>query len=175
MKDSVFRSEIVYDESPEGLNTNGADTVEFMLSPNLGEPLKPLSKIASGGEASRFMLAVKNIIAEVDAIGTLIFDEIDTGISGAIAKVVACKLYDIAKLRQVIAITHLPQLASMADHNYLIEKRVVEDKTLTFVTTLQEEGVYREIMRLTGAVENSSVGLSGAKELKAWANNYKLK
>ena len=175
MKNSVFESKIDYDDTLDGLNANGADTVEFMLSPNLGEPLKPLSKIASGGEASRFMLALKNIIAEVDKIGTLIFDEIDTGISGVIAKVVAKKLYDIAKLRQVIAITHLPQLASMADYNYLIEKKVVDDKTLTFVKCLSGEEVYAEIMRLTGAVENSSVGLTGAKELKDWANEYKRK
>lgn len=174
MKNSIFRSEIVHTEGMDGLNQNGSDTVEFLLSPNLGEPLKPLSKIASGGEASRFMLALKNIIAEVDRIDTLIFDEIDTGISGVIAKVVAKKLYDIARIRQVIAITHLPQLASMADHNYLIEKRVVEDKTLTFVKTLEGDEVYEEIMRLTGAVENSTTGLSSAKELKDWANSYKL-
>ena len=122
---------------------------------------------------SRFMLALKNIIAEVDKIGTLIFDEIDTGISGAIAKVVACKLYDIAKSRQVIAITHLPQLASMADNNFLIEKNVVGEKTITSVTHLEGDEVYKEIMRLTGAVENSAVGLSNAKELKNWANEYK--
>lgn len=175
MKNSRFEVKIDYPEEIfSALNANGADSVEFMLSPNVGEPLKPLSKIASGGEAGRFMLALKNIIAEVDKIGTLIFDEIDTGISGVIAKVVARKLYDIARTRQVIAITHLPQLASMADVNYLIEKRVEDDKTLTGVTELEGEDVYAEIMRLTGAVENSAVGLSGAKELKDWANNYKL-
>ena len=175
MKNSRFAVKIDYPESAllDNLNYNGADTLEFMLSPNIGEPLKPLSKIASGGEMSRFMLALKNIISEVDGIGTLIFDEIDTGISGSIAKVVACKLFDIARNRQVIAITHLPQLASMADVNYLIEKRVVDDKTLTFVEELKDEKVYTEIMRLTGAVENSEIGRSGAIELKEWANNYK--
>lgn len=176
MKNSVFDVKIDYpDDVLDNLHQNGADTVEFMLSPNLGEPLKPLSKIASGGEASRFMLALKNIIAEVDKIGTLIFDEIDTGISGVIAKVVACKLYDIARSRQVIAITHLPQLASMADNNYLIQKSVVGEKTVTSVTHLEGDDVYTEIMRLTGALENSAVGLSGAKELKNWANSYKNK
>lgn len=175
MKNSRFEVKIEQGEDiMSALNANGADMVEFMLSPNVGEPLKPLSKIASGGEMSRFMLALKNIIAEVDKIGTLIFDEIDTGISGVIAKVVARKLYDIAKKRQVIAITHLPQLASMADVNYLIEKRVEGEKTLTHVKTLSDEEIYSEIMRLTGAVENSSVGLSGAMELKEWANNYKI-
>lgn len=175
MKNSRFEVKIDQGEDiMSALNANGADVVEFMLSPNVGEPLKPLSKIASGGEMSRFMLALKNIIAEVDKIGTLIFDEIDTGISGVIAKVVARKLYDIARKRQVIAITHLPQLASMADVNYLIEKRVEGEKTLTHVKTLSDEEIYSEIMRLTGAVENSVVGLSGAIELKEWANNYKL-
>lgn len=177
MKNSRFEVVVDYPEESEvisRLNANGADTVEFMLSPNVGEPLKPLSKIASGGEMSRFMLALKNIIAEVDGIGTLIFDEIDTGISGAIAKVVAKKLYDIARIRQVIAITHLPQLASMADVNYLISKDVSEGKTLTHVKELFGEEVYEEIMRLTGAVENSKAGLNNAKELKKWANEYKM-
>lgn len=174
MKGTQFEVDIkLSDDIVRNMGINGADTVEFLLSPNLGEPLKPLAKIASGGEMSRFMLALKNIIAEVDDIDTLIFDEIDTGISGVIAKVVATKLYGIAVSRQVIAITHLPQLASMADANYLIEKRVVNNKTLTYVTKLTEEGVYNEIMRLTGAVENSSIGLQNAQELKAWANSYK--
>lgn len=174
MKNTRFEVRIDHVESVEEMNSNGGDTVEFMLSPNPGEPLKPLAKIASGGEASRFMLALKNIIAEVDGVGTLIFDEIDTGISGVIAKVVACKLYDIARSRQVIAITHLPQLASMADVNYLIEKIVSDGKTNTYVKELKGEEIYKEIMRLTGAVENSEIGLSGAKELKNWANSYKL-
>jgi len=176
MKNSRFEVAIEYPDKEniiDNFNANGADTVEFMLSPNVGEPLKPLSKIASGGEMSRFMLAVKNIIAEVDKIGTLIFDEIDTGISGVIAKVVAKKLYDIAKTRQVIAITHLPQLASMADINYLISKDVHEGKTLTEVRELDGDEVYKEIMRLTGAVENSEIGFNSAKELKEWANSYK--
>lgn len=177
MKNCLFEVKIDYpDDVLSGLNNNGADTVEFLLSPNIGEPLKPLHKIASGGEMSRLMLAIKNIIAEVDKIGTLIFDEIDTGISGVIAKVVACKLYDIAKSRQVIAITHLPQLASMADCNFLISKRVENgSKTVTSVSELKDNAVYEEIMRLTGAVENSEIGLSNARELKDWANAYKTR
>lgn len=174
MKNSIFEIELkLSDNILEDMNENGASYVEFMLSPNLGEPLKPLNKIASGGEMSRFMLALKNVIAETDGIDTLIFDEIDTGISGNIAKVVAQKLYDIAKNRQVIAITHLPQLASMADVNYLIEKKVEGEKTLTFIKELDGEDIYKELMRLSGAVENSAVGFSSAKELKEWANSYK--
>ncbi len=174
MKNSVFQVKVeLYDDVLANINEYGADYVEFMLSPNLGEPLKPLAKIASGGEMSRFMLALKNVIAEIDEIDTLIFDEIDTGISGAIAKVVAMKLNDIAQKRQVIAITHLPQLASMADVNYLIEKKVRDGKTLTYVKELTGESVYQELMRLAGSVENSKVGLSSAKELKQWAIAYK--
>lgn len=175
MKNAVFTIKFDYneDEIIEKLNANGAETLEFMLSPNLGEPVKPLAKIASGGEMSRFMLAIKNVIAETDDIDTLIFDEIDTGISGVIAKVVAQKLYDISKTRQVIAITHLPQLASMGDVNYLIEKNVVGNKTLTSLKELDESGVYNEIMRLSGAVENSEIGLSNAIELKKQADAYK--
>ncbi len=175
MKNAVFEIKFDFNEYTvlENLNQNGAESLEFMLSPNLGEPVKPLAKIASGGEMSRFMLAVKNVIAETDDVDTLIFDEIDTGISGVIAKVVAEKLYDIARSRQVIAITHLPQLCSMGDVNYLIEKKVVGDKTLTFLRELTENEVYKEIMRLTGAVENSDSGLSSAKELKQQSDAYK--
>lgn len=175
MKNAVFEVNFDFDEEKilKNLNQFGAESLEFMLSPNLGEPVKPLAKIASGGEMSRFMLAVKNVIAETDDVDTLIFDEIDTGISGVIAKVVAEKLYDIARSRQVIAITHLPQLCSMGDVNYLIEKKVVGDKTLTFLRELTENEVYKEIMRLTGAVENSDSGFSSAKELKQQSDAYK--
>ena len=177
MKNSVFKVNSDFDSAKitEKLTNNGAETLEFMLSPNVGEPLKHLAKIASGGEMSRFMLALKNIVAELDNVDTLIFDEIDTGISGVIAKVVAEKLYDIARNRQVIAITHLPQLASMGDTNFLIEKKVIGEKTLTFVKELNENEIFREIMRLSGAVENSDIGLSNAKELKKQANDYKNK
>ena len=175
MKNADFKIKFNFDKDKiiENLNQYGAETIEFMLSPNLGEPLKPLSKIASGGEMSRCMLAIKNVIAEIDDVDTLIFDEIDTGISGVIAKVVARKLYDIAVNRQVIAITHLPQLASMGDANFLIEKKVVDDKTLTFLKILEDEDVYKEIMRLSGAVENSAIGFSNAVELKKQSDDYK--
>lgn len=179
MKNTVF--EIMVDmpatdeEILSGLNSSGCDQVEFLLSPNLGEPVKPLIKIASGGETSRFMLALKNVIAEIDDIGTLVFDEIDTGISGKIAKEVAVKLHNISRGRQVLAITHLPQLASMADRQYLISKSVSDGKTLTNVTLLEEEEMLKEIMRLAGSNEDSEVGLTHAKELKAWADSHKSK
>lgn len=175
MKNAVFQIVSDFNENDilNKLNAYGAENIEFMLSPNLGEPVKPLAKIASGGEMSRFMLAIKNVIAEIDRVDSLIFDEIDTGISGSIAKIVAQKLYNISTRRQVIAITHLPQLASMGDTNFLIEKKVVGEKTITFLHKLEGDELYHEIMRLSGAVENSQIGLSNAKELKNQAEQYK--
>lgn len=143
----------------------GFDKVEFLISPNKGEPLRPLSKIISGGEMSRFMLALKVIIASIDGIGTLVFDEIDTGISGKIAFEVAKKLYKISKSAQVIAITHLPQLASIADVNYLIEKKTEADSTNTYVKVLSNDEKIKEISRLAGGVEKSDFGEKHAKDL----------
>ena len=177
MKSAKFEAVTEFPAGDENIlaacGARGADSVRFMISPNLGEPLKPLAKIASGGEMSRFMLGLKNITADLEDIDTLVFDEIDTGISGAIAKVVACKLYDIARTRQVIAITHLPQLASMADNHYLIAKREEGGKTLTHVTRLDSESELKELMRLQGSNENSAIGRENAVELKNWANIYK--
>lgn len=175
MKSSTFEVEILFPDENilEHCTNNGADKVRFLISPNLGEPLKPLAKIASGGEMSRFMLGLKNITAELEGIDTLIFDEIDTGISGVIAKVVACKLYNVATKRQVIAVTHLPQLAAMADSHYLISKSEIGGKTITSLTALDDEKSLVELMRLSGSNENSAIGLENAKELKKWAISYK--
>ena len=178
MKNTTFEAEIIFPENSENIlkiaNENGADSVRFLISPNLGEPLKPLSKIASGGEMSRFMLGLKNITAELEGIDTLVFDEIDTGISGLIAKVVAQKLNDVSTNRQVLAVTHLPQLASMADHHYLITKFEKEGQTITEVHLLDELGSVKEVMRLAGSDPNSVVGEQNALELKKWAKNYKI-
>lgn len=177
MKNMRFEAEIVFPENEEDIltiaNDRGADSVRFMISPNLGEPLKPLSKIASGGEMSRFMLGLKNITAELENIDTLVFDEIDTGISGLIAKTVAQKLNDVATSRQVLAVTHLPQLASMADHHYLITKYEKNGETFTEVNLLDELGSTKEIMRLAGSDSESVVGEQNALELKKWAKTYK--
>ena len=177
MKSARFETVTDFAETDEEIlrkcGPEGADSVRFMISPNLGEPLKPLAKIASGGEMSRFMLGLKNITADLEGIDTLVFDEIDTGISGEIAKVVARKLYDIAGTRQVIAITHLPQLASMADNHYLISKREEGGKTRTDVLRLDAESELKELMRLQGSKENSAIGRENALELKKWANDYK--
>ncbi|MDR0697166.1 MAG: DNA repair protein RecN [Christensenellaceae bacterium] len=177
MTGSVFKVDIVYPDNNQMLlnkvGENGVDEIKFLISPNKGEPLRPLAKIASGGEMSRFMLGLKNITAELEGIDTLVFDEIDTGISGHIAKVVANKLFNIAVKRQVLAVTHLPQLAAMADTHYLISKEERDGKTYTYVNPLNPNASLKEIMRLTGADINSKSGLENAKELKATCDEYK--
>lgn len=145
------------------MTSTGFDSVEFLISPNVGEPLRNLSKIASGGEMSRFMLAIKNIIAGLDGIETMVFDEIDTGISGKVAQTVAEKLNNISVGKQVIAVTHLPQLASFADTHFLISKSVVDGKTLTSLIVLDEEQRVEEVSRLAGAV--TEIGKMHAKQM----------
>lgn len=161
------------DFKPTAPASSGSDKVEFLISPNVGEPLKELAKIISGGEMSRFMLALKNITARLDDIGTMVFDEIDTGISGNIAQVVAEKLYNIAYDRQVIAVTHLPQLASMADTHYLIEKTVSGGKTSTNLKLLSGDDEIRELARLVGGKEYSDYAALHAIEMKKHALAYK--
>ncbi len=133
----------------------GDDVVEFMISPNPGEPLKPLSKIASGGELSRMMLAIKTLEAEHGGVGTMVFDEIDTGISGRMAQVVAEKMAIIARNRQVICVTHLPQIAAMAAHQFLVEKRVEGERTNTHVRNLTPEERIGEVARMLGGADGS--------------------
>ena len=149
------------------------DEMEFLFSANLGQPLRELTKIISGGELSRFMLALKNTIANLDSINTMVFDEIDTGISGQIAETVAQKLYKISKDKQVLAITHLPQLASMADTNFLIEKVVEDGNTKTKVTKLENDALIDEIMRLMGGINTKEFGRPHAQEMKDYANKIK--
>lgn len=160
-------------KTADDVTSNGFDKVEFLISANKGEPLKPLQKIISGGEMSRFMLALKNITARLDGIDTMVFDEIDTGISGYIAQVVAEKLYNISVSRQVIAVTHLPQLASMADNHYKIEKKETADKTITNVKKLDEDGELQEIARLIGGSTYSEHALPHSVEMKKHADAYK--
>ena len=157
----------------EQFTAQGLDEVEFMLSANPGEPLKPLAKVASGGEASRIMLALKNIAARLDGIDCLIFDEVDTGISGRMAQVVAEKMAAIARTRQVICVTHLAQLASMADVHYLIEKQVKGDATQTMVQRLTPTQRTQEVARLLGGEGQSGHGLLHAEEMIAAADAYK--
>lgn len=173
MNNATFYVDISFDFN--SVSEIGADNVLFMFSANAGQPPKALSKVISGGELSRFMLAVKNIISDVDGIQTMVFDEIDTGISGKIAQVVAEKLYNISTGKQVLAVTHLPQLASMADAHYLIGKTTENGKTFTHVQLLDEAGTLQEIARLLGGSDYGTHALPHAKEMKEYSNNYKLR
>ena len=158
----------------ETFNASGKNDVEFLIRTNLGEDVHPLSKIASGGEISRVMLAIKTVLVLGDTINTVIFDEIDTGISGLAAQKVAEKLALIAKDRQVLCITHLPQIAAMGDHHYLIEKCADENKTTTHLKRLEIEQIHEELCRLMGGMISESTLMSAA-ELKNRALDYKQK
>nr|MBO4517782.1 DNA repair protein RecN [Clostridia bacterium] len=152
---------------------NGFDDIAFMFSANAGEPVKPLSDVISGGEMSRFMLSIKAQAAKYNDISTFIFDEIDAGISGAIAWVVAEKLVKISTAVQVIAVSHLPQIASFADNNILIEKTETADKTITKVKTLDSAGKINEIIRLSGGDADNISAVEHAKSLIKKADEYK--
>lgn len=145
---------------------NGLDDGEFMISTNPGEPVKPLGKIASGGELSRIMLAIKTVMAENDHIGTLIFDEIDSGISGRTAQMVSEKMNLLGKFHQIICITHLPQIAAMADSHFLIEKSVENKNTYSKIHKLEEEDSVKELARMLGGVEITDTVLESAREMK---------
>lgn len=151
---------------------NGTDEVEFLISTNPGEPLKPLAKIASGGELSRIALAMKTVMA-ADSIGTLIFDEIDSGISGRTAQMVSEKMHLLAKDHQIISITHLPQIAAMADAHFLIEKSVEKQSTVSRIHLLDEEESVRELARMLGGVEITDTVLMSAREMKTMAHMKK--
>jgi DNA repair protein RecN (Recombination protein N) len=145
------------------LTVNGMDQVEFLISANKGEEPKPISKIASGGELSRIMLALKSVIADKDSIPTMIFDEIDTGVSGKAAQKIGIKLREIGRVRQVICVTHLSQIAVMADHHLMIEKSIVGDRTETHVTELDMDGRVAEIARIMGGDDPSGLMLENAR------------
>lgn len=153
------------------LTVNGMDTVEFLISANKGEEPKPIAKIASGGELSRIMLALKSVIADSDSIDTMIFDEIDTGVSGKAAQKIGVKLREIGKARQVICVTHLSQIAVMADNHLMIEKKIIDDRTETSVTQLDFVGRTAEIARIMGGENPSSLMLKTAEEELRKAEN----
>ena len=148
---------------------NGTDEVEFMISTNPGEPLKPLGKVVSGGELSRIMLAIKTVLAENDHIETLIFDEIDSGISGRTAQMVSEKMNELGRSHQIICITHLPQIAAMADEHFLIEKSVENETTVSRIHELSEEESVQELARMLGGVEITDTVLENAREMKKMA------
>ncbi|HDK7179269.1 TPA: DNA repair protein RecN [Clostridium botulinum] len=152
---------------------SGCDKVEFYVSTNPGEPLKPLDKVVSGGELSRIMLALKTVFVDKDKISSVIFDEIDTGISGVVAQSVGEKMYSISHGRQVFCITHLSQIACMSDNHYYIHKEVLQDKTYTKVTKLSEEDKEIEIGRMIGGSNLTDITLQNAKEIIKIADNKK--
>ncbi|MDY3888918.1 MAG: DNA repair protein RecN [Agathobacter sp.] len=164
--------EMPFEETPD-FTPNGMDDAQFMISTNPGEPIKPLVKVASGGEMSRIMLAIKTVMAESDDIECLIFDEIDAGISGRTAQMVSEKMNVLSRNHQIIVITHLPQIAAMADSHYLIEKSVNQEVTTSHIFPLEEEDAVKELARMLGGVEITDAVLENAKEMKALA--YRMK
>jgi len=169
MKRARFKIDIntqVHDaENIEKIRDSGTEELEFLISPNPGEELRPLRKIASGGELSRIMLALKSIGKETESLKTLIFDEIDAGIGGKTAEFVAQKLQNLAAHHQVICITHLPQIASFATHHYRIDKFVKKDRTYTIVKELSFKERIQEIARLLTGTRVTETALKNAKEM----------
>ena len=161
MKNVIFK--VKFEEV--NFNQNGKDDIEFMISFNLGEDLKPIYKVASGGEMARFMLAFKTILADIDQIDTLVFDEVDTGISGIAAQIVGEKLSNIAKKKQIICITHLPQIAANADTHYCIEKNTSKDRTFTIINRLNQDDRIQEIARLIAGINITEKTIEHAKEI----------
>ena len=160
-------------ENDEGFNARGCDTVRFLMSANAGEELGRISRIASGGELSRIMLAMKNVLAENDPVPTMIFDEIDTGVSGVAAQRVGEKLYSVSLGKQVMCVTHLPQIAAMADSHFVIAKSEHDGRTYTSVTPLDRDGRARELARLHGGDNITALTLASAEEQLNACEAYK--
>lgn len=160
-----FKVRIEFQTGKNALTTSGADEVSFVMSANAGEALGPISRIASGGELSRIMLALKNVFAEKDGVDALIFDEIDTGVSGVAAQRVAEKLASLGRTKQVLCVTHLPQIAAMAQQQYLVEKSERSGRTYTNIRLLDREGRRYELARLSGGDMITDTQLAGAEEL----------
>ncbi len=155
------------------LNVNGMDQVRFLISTNPGEPVKPLSKIASGGELSRIMLAIKNVLASAEDVGTWIFDEIDAGVSGRAAQKIAQKLSNISCTKQTLCVTHLPQIAAMGDHHLLIQKNVMTDRTFTSVEPIEGTERSEELARMISGAEVTETSVRNAEELLEQAEHWK--
>lgn len=166
----TFKISIEYDDS---FNLKGKDKVQFMISTNLGEPIKPMEKIVSGGELSRIMLSLKSVFIDKDNTPTIIFDEIDTGISGRIAQCVAEKMYEISNKHQVLCITHLPQIASISDNHYMVKKYIENEKTFTKIEKINEEKKIEEIAIMLGGVKLTENTLTNAREIIELANKKK--
>ena len=168
-----FETEFAPKTNALGLDETGMDEVRFLMSANVGENLKPIARVASGGELSRIMLALKNVLAENDSIMTLIFDEVDTGVSGRAAGKVAEKMSRLSRRCQVLCVTHLAQIAAMSDHHFSVSKSERDGRTFTGVEDLDREGRKQELARLTGGVHVSKAILDGAEELLREAEAFK--
>lgn len=183
MPNMRFQASLTRQEAAEGIfregdsryagDEYGVDLVEFFISPNPGEDFKPLSKIASGGEMSRIMLALKSILAEIDEVPTLVFDEIDAGISGRIAQAVGRNIYKLSKSHQILCITHLPQIASYGESHFAVEKFVEEGRTFTSITPLEADRRVEEVARLMAGENISNTVLDSARQLIAEGRNGK--
>ncbi len=170
LEKSTFKVEVLMQDA---YHNNGKDKVQFLISTNPGEPLKPMERIVSGGELSRIMLALKTVFVDKDETPSIIFDEVDTGISGRVAQSVAEKMYLISTKHQVLCVTHLPQIAAMSDVNFLVAKDVVEQKTYTSIKSLKAEEKTEEIARMIGGVEITKVTLDNAEEMVKLAEEKK--
>ena len=157
----------------DGMDATGMDQIQFLMSANVGEALKPIQKVASGGELARIMLALKNVLAEDDGIGSLVFDEVDTGVSGRAAQKVAEKMADVARRKQVLCVTHLPQIAAMADTHFSVEKGERDGRTYTRVERLDTRGREDELARLIGGAEVTDALRRSAEELLSRAEDYR--
>ena len=169
-----FRAELTRVQGKPGFNATGCDEVRFLMSANAGEAPGRISRIASGGELSRIMLAMKSVLAAYDVVDTLIFDEIDTGVSGIAAQRVGEKMGALARRRQILCVTHLPQIAAMADQHFSIQKDVRDGRTFTSVTPLDRDGRIRELARLHGGDLATDTALRAAAEQLDAAEAYKI-
>jgi DNA repair protein RecN (Recombination protein N) len=147
------------------VGAKGLDRVEFLFAPNPGEEARPLQRIASGGELSRVTLALKNVLAARDPVGTYVFDEVDAGVGGAVGEVLGRKLRDVSKHRQIICITHLPQIAAFADAHFLVEKRIADGRTLAEVRALDARSRKEELARMLGGVKITARTRAHAEEM----------
>jgi DNA repair protein RecN (Recombination protein N) len=171
LEKSIFKINIMFEE--KAVSDNGADRVQFFITTNPGEPLRSLERVVSGGELSRIMLALKTVFVDKDNIPSVIFDEIDTGISGRVAQSVAEKLYTISNKHQVFCVTHLPQIACMSDIHYLVEKKVLGNKTYTYVNKMSLEDKEKSIAMMIGGSEVTKLTLENAKEMIILADEKK--
>ena len=168
-----FQVEFAPKEGAWGLDETGGDEVQFLMSANVGEALKPIQKVASGGELARIMLALKNVLAEGDEIGSLVFDEVDTGVSGRAAQKVAEKMAQVAQHKQVLCVTHLPQIAAMADTHFAVSKGERGGRTYTALERLDRTRRREELARLIGGASVTPALLESAEELLAQAEQIR--